>query len=177
MTLKQAVQRALRQNPQVLIAKIALSQSDRARAEALAGLLPQADLAAREAIIRFNVQSIIDLPAIGLGQRPLRIGPFQSETGGVLFSQQLLNLGLIRRYQIGRQKVTTARFDESPAREQVTTAVVTQYLSVLEAMANETAVAARVALAQRLFDQAERLEKDIICPEVDWQAAIVAAMN
>jgi outer membrane protein len=177
VTLKQAVQLALRQNPQVLIAKIAVSQSDRARAEALSGLLPQADLAAREAIIRFNVQSIIDLPAIGLGPRPLRIGPFQSETGGALFSQQLLNLGLIRRYQIGRQSVTTARFDQSDAREQVTTAVVTQYLSVLEAMANETAVAARVALAQRLFDQAQRLEKTGVGTAIDALRAQVELQN
>jgi outer membrane protein len=177
LTLKQAVQVALRENPQVLIAKIAVSQSDRARAEALAGLLPQADLAAREAIIRFNVQSIIDLPAIGIGPRPLRIGPFQSEEGGALFSQQLLNLGLIRRYQIGRQNVTTARFDQSGAREQVTTAVVTQYLSVLEAMANETAVAARVALAQRLFGQAQRLEKTGVGTAIDTLRAQVELQN
>ena len=129
VTLKQAVQLALHQNPQVLIARIAVSLIDRARAEALAELLPQADLTAREAIIRFNVQSIIDLPAIHIGPSPVRIGPFQSETAGALFSEQLLNLGLIRRYQVGRQNVTTARFDESAAREQVTTAVVTQYLS------------------------------------------------
>jgi len=173
VTLKQAVQLALRQNPEVLIAKIAVSQSDRAKAEAMAALLPQADLAAREAVIRFNVQSIIDLPPIGIGPRPLRIGPFQSETGGALFSQQLLNLGLIRRYQIGRQNVTTARFDESAAREQITTAVVTQYLSVLEAMANETAVAARVALAQRLFDQAQRLEKTGVGTAIDTLRAQV----
>jgi len=177
VTLKQAVQLALRQNPQVLIAKIAVSQSDRARAEALAGLLPQADLAAREAIIRFNVQSIIDLPAIGIGQNPLRIGPFQSETGGALFSQQLLNLGLIRRYQIGRQNVTTANFDESATREQITTAVVTRYLAVLEAMANETAVAARVALAQRLFDQAQRLEKTGVGTAIDTLRAQVELQN
>jgi outer membrane protein len=177
VTLKQAVQLALRQNPQVLIAKIAVSQSDRARAAALAELLPQADLAAREAVIRFNVQSIIDLPAIGIGPRPLRIGPFQSETGGAIFSQQLLNLGLIRRYQIGRQGVTTARFGESGAREQVTTAVVTQYLSVLEATANETAGAARVALAQRLFDQAERLEKTGVGTAIDTLRAQVELQN
>ena len=177
VTLKQAVQLALRQNPQVLIAKIAVSQSDRARAEALAALLPQADLAAREAIIRFNVQSIIDLPAIGIGPRPLRIGPFQSETGGALFSQQLLNLGLIRRHQIARQNVTTARFDESAAREQITTAVVTQYLSVLAAMANETAVAARVALAQRLFDQAQRIEKTGVGTAIDTERAQVELQN
>jgi outer membrane protein len=177
VTLRQAVQLALRQNPQVLIAKIAVLQSDRARAEALSGLLPQADVAAREAVIRFNVQSIIDLPAIGIGPRPLRIGPFQSETGGAEFSQQLLNLGLIRRYQAGRQNVTTARFDESGAREQITTAVVTQYLSVLEATANETAAAARVALSKRLFGQAERIEKTGVGTAIDTLRAQVELQN
>jgi len=177
VTLKQAVQLALHQNPQVLIARIAVSLIDRARAEALAELLPQADLTAREAIIRFNVQSIIDLPAIHIGPSPVRIGPFQSETAGALFSEQLLNLGLIRRYQVGRQNVTTARFDESAAREQVTTAVVTQYLSVLEAMANETAVAARVALAQRLFDQAQRVEKTGVGTALDTERAQVELQN
>jgi outer membrane protein TolC len=160
-----------------LIAKIAVSLSDRARAEALAELLPQADLTAREAIIRFNVQSIIDLPAIHIGPSPIRIGPFQSATAGAVFSQQLLNLGLIRRYQAGRQNVTTARFDESAAREQVTTAVVTEYLSVLEAMANETAVAARVALAQRLFEQAQRVEKTGVGTAIDTERAQVELQN
>jgi len=177
VTLKQAVQLALHQNPQVLIAKIAVSLSDRARAEALAELLPQADLTAREAIIRFNVQSIIDLPAIHIGPSPIRIGPFQSATAGAVFSQQLLNLGLIRRYQAGRQNVTTARFDESAAREQVTTAVVTAYLSVLEAMANETAVTARVALAQRLFEQAQRVEKTGVGTAIDTERAQVELQN
>lgn len=177
VTLKQAVQLALRQNPRVLIAKIAVSQSEQARAEARAELLPQVDFAAREAIIRFNVQSIIDLPDIGLGESPRRVGPFQSETGGVTFSQQLLNLGLIRRYQVGRQNVTTAGFDESTAREQVTTAVVTEYLLVLEAMANETAVTKRVALAQRLFDQAERLESTGVGTAIDTLRAQVELQN
>jgi outer membrane protein len=177
VTLKQAVQLALRQNPQVLIAKIAVSLSDRARAEALAELLPQADLTAREAIIRFNVQSIIDLPAIHIGPSPIRIGPFQSATAGAVFSQQLLNLGLVRRYQVGRQSVTTARFDESSAREEITAAVVAEYLSVLEAMASETAVAARVALAQRLFDQAQRVEKTGVGTAIDTERAQVELQN
>jgi outer membrane protein len=177
VTLKQAVQLALRHNPQVLIAKIAVNQSDQARAAALAELLPQADLAVGDAVIRFNVQSIIDLPSIGLGPFPVRSGPYQSETGGAQFSQQLINLVLLRRYQIRRQGVTTARYDESAAREEVTTAVVTQYLSVLEAMANEAAVTARVALAQRLFDQAQRIEKNGVGTAIDTLRAQVELQN
>ncbi len=123
------------------------------------------------------MQSFIDAPKIGLGVRPLRIGPFQSETAGAAFSQQLFNLGLIRRYQAGSQDVKTAKFDESSVREAVTAAVVTQYLSVLQAIANEKAVTARVTLAQRLYDQASRVEKTGVGTTIDTLRAQVELQN
>lgn len=177
VSMRQAVEKALRENPRQVIARLLVNEAIEKKNMARAALLPQADLVAREAIIRFNVQSIIDLPAIGLGLHPLRIGPFQSETGGAVFSQQLLNLGLIRRYQIGHQGIRTARFDESSVREQITTAVVTEYLAVLQAVATETAVATRVTLAQRLFAQAQRLEKTGVGTAIDTLRAQVELQN
>ena len=177
LSLRQAVEMALRENPRQVIARLLVNEAVEKKDVARAALLPQADLVAREAIIRFNVQSIIDLPAIGVGVHPLRIGPFQSEAGGVVFSQQLLNLGLIRHYQIGRQDIRTARFDESAAREQITTAVVTQYLAVLQGIANQKDVEARVALAQRLFEQAQRLEKTGVGTAIDTLRAQVELQN
>lgn len=177
LTLKQAVDLALRENPRRLIARLLVNEAMQKKDVARAALLPQADLAAREAIIRFNVQSIIDLPRIGVGLQPLRIGPFQSEQGGVIFSEQLLNLGLIRRYQMGRQNISTARFDETDVREEITTDIVLQYLSVLQAAANESDAASRVALAQRLYDQAARLQKTGVGTAIDSLRAQVELQN
>lgn len=176
LTLKQAADLALRQNPTRVIARVLLNEAIQSKDITRAGLLPQANLAVREAIIRYNAQSIL-APPLGLGPRPLRIGPYQSETGGATFSQQLVNLSLIREYQIGSEGVKTAKFDESSVRESIVAIVVADYLSVLQAFANEEAVTARVALAQRLYDQAVRVEKNGVGTAIDTLRAEVELQN
>ena len=177
LTLKQTVGLALRQNPRRVISRIMVDESVQAKDVARSALLPQAEVQARQAIVRFNAQSIIDLPKIGLGNEPLRIGPFQSITGGAVFSQQLLNLGLIRRFQISREGVKAAKFDESSVLERVTAVVVTQYLAVLAGAANTKAAEARVKLAERLYQQATRLEKTGVGTTVDTLRARVELQN
>ena len=177
LTLKQTVDLALRQNPRRVIARILVDESLKDKDIARSALLPQAEVEARQAIIRFNAQSIIDLPKIGIGAEPLRIGPFQSMTGGAVFSQQLLNFGLIRRFQVSREGVKAAKYDESSVRESVTAAVVTQYLAALESYANTKAVEARVKLAERLYQQATRLEKTGVGTTIDALRARVELQN
>jgi len=177
LTLKQTVNLALRQNPRRIIARILVDESLKDKDIARSALLPQAEVAARQAIIRFNAQSIIDLPQIGLGNKPLRVGPFQSITGGAVFSQQLLNFGLIRRFQVSREGVKAVKYDESSVQESVTTTVVTQYLAALESDANTKAVEARVKLAERLYQQATRLEKTGVGTTIDALRARVELQN
>jgi outer membrane protein TolC len=167
LTLKQAADLTIRQSPRRVVARILVNKPIHNRDTAHAEVLPQANLAAREGVIRHNVRSIIDIPANGLGPRPLRVRPSQSETGGAFFSQQLVNLGLTREYQIGSQDVKSAKFDELSVRENIVAAVVTDYLSVLQAIANEKAVTARVALAQRLYEQALRVEETGVGTAID----------
>jgi outer membrane protein len=177
LTLKQTVELALRQNPRRVIARILVDESLNDKDIARSALLPQAEVAARQAIIRFNAQSIIDLPKIGLGNVPLRIGPFQSITGGAVFSQQLVNFGLIRRFQISREGVKAAKYDEASVRESITATVVSQYLQVLQSDANTKAVEARVKLAERLYQQTTRLEKTGVGTTIDTLRARVELQN
>lgn len=171
LSMKQAVQLALKENPRLLIARLLVDEKNQDRAAALAALLPQASLAAREAIIRFNEQSIID------GPRPVRVGPFQALSGGAVFSQPLVNLGLIRNYQASRQSVETASHEEKTAREEITQAIVSRYLSVLHAIADYQAATTRVALAQRLYAQAQNLQKTGVGTDIDTLRAEVELQN
>jgi outer membrane protein TolC len=161
LTLRQAVLLALKQNPQQLIAQLQVQQSGRESQIARAPLLPQADLYATAGLSQYNFQSVERLPA------PKPAGPYQYFEGGTDFSQTLLNLPAIRRYQIGREGVVEARANEKTSRENVTALVVTQYLLVLRAMANYEATSARVALAQRLYNQAVELQKTGIGLNID----------
>src|SRR5271156_2257044 len=171
LTLKQAVQLALKQNPQRLIAQILVQESDRNSQIARSALLPQANVAASGAVNQYNVQSIERAP------KREGLGPYQIINAGPNFSQTILDFPKIRAYQIGREGTHQARADEQTAREIVVNAVVDQYLSILRALATRDAAQARVALAQRLYEQATELQKTGIGLSIDTVRANVELQN
>jgi outer membrane protein len=171
LTLKQAVQLALKQNPQRVIAQILISESDRNSQIARSALLPHAAVAAGGSLNQYNVQSIERAPMRG------GVGPFQVIQAGPTFSQSIFNLPLIRNYQIGREGARQSRADELTARENVVTAVVDQYLLILRALATRDAANARVALAQRLYEQATQLQKTGVGLNIDTVRANVELQN
>src|SRR5580658_5145249 len=171
LTLKQAVQLALKQNPQRVIAHLLVSESDRNSQMARSALLPQANVAASASLNQYNFQSIERNP------KPVDAGPFQVIQAGPTFSQTLLDFPKIRAYQIGREGTHRARADEQTTREIVVNAVVDQYLSILRALATRDAAKARVALAQRLYEQATELQKTGVGLSIDTVRANVELQN
>jgi outer membrane protein len=170
LTLKQAVQLALRQNPQRVIARLLVFESDRNRQIARSSLLPQAAIEANASLNEYNFQII---------ERTRRqdSGVFQIIQAGPTFSQTIFDLPLIRGYQIGREGSRQSRADELTARENVVTAVIDQYVLILRALATRDAANARVALAQRLFEQATSLQKTGVGLNIDTVRANVELQN
>ena len=171
LTLKQAVQLALKQNPQRVIAQLLVSESDRNSQIARSALLPQANIAAAGSINQYNIQSIERAPSRE------GLGPFQVIEAGPAFSQTILNFQKIRGYQIGREGTHRARADEQTTREIVVNAVVDQYLLILRALATRDAANVRVTLAQRLYEQATELQKTGIGLNIDTVRANVELQN
>lgn len=171
LSLKEAVEMAMKQNPERLIARVLAAQADRDRQIALSALLPQAELDASGALQQYNLQEVEKLP------ERKAAGPYQFIQAGPAFSQNILSLPLIRAYQIGREGVREANADESTARERVTELVVTQYLLVLRAEAAYEAAQSRVALAERLFEQATDLERTGVGLSIDAVRANVELQN
>jgi outer membrane protein len=171
LTLKQAVQLALKQNPQRVIAQLLVSESDRNSQIARAPLLPQASIAASGALNQYNIVSIERVPKRG------DAGPYQYIQAGPTFSQNILNFPLIRGYQIGREGTKQARADETTTREIVVEAVVDQYLMILRALATRDAAKERVVLAQRLYEQATELQKTGVGLSIDTVRANVELQN
>jgi outer membrane protein len=171
LTLRESVQLALKQNPQRIIAQILVQESERNSQIARSALLPQAKVAAAGSINQYNVQSIERAPARE------GLGPFQVIEAGPTFSQTLLDFQKIRAYQIGREGTHQARADEQTTREIVVNAVVDQYLLILRALATRDAASSRVALAQRLYEQAGELQKTGIGLNIDTVRANVELQN
>jgi outer membrane protein len=170
LTLKQAVQLALKQNPQRVIARLLVSESDRNSQIARSTLLPQAMVEASGSLNQYNFSSIEKSPRKGAG-------PFQVIQAGPAFSQTIVDFPKIRQYQIGREGTRQASSDEQTTREIVVNAVVDQYLMILRALATRDAASARVALAQRLYEQAGELQKTGIGLSIDTVRANVELQN
>jgi outer membrane protein len=171
ISIKEAVQLALRQNPQRLIARLVVSQRKADQTIARSALLPQVGLLAEQGVQSFNFQSFVG------GPNAERIGPFQTINVGPSVSENLFNLPLLRQYQASREDVRTTMFQETAVREQITAAIVAEHLGILRATANRDAAAARVDLAQRLYDQALQLQQSGVGTDIDTLRAQVELQN
>jgi hypothetical protein len=96
--MKDAVQLALRQNPQRLIARLIVSERNQDKNIAQSAILPQVNVVAGESVNSYNSQSIAG------GPKPVRVGPFQAVDAGGEFSLDLFNMSLTRRYQASRRR-------------------------------------------------------------------------
>jgi outer membrane protein TolC len=174
LTLKEAVQLALKQNPQVQIANLNLAQSVQDRNMARAGLLPQADLETLDRAMRYNIYALFGSKFPGI---PEHGGPFQFFQAGPNFSMPIFDLTLWRRWQSAHQGIRASEAQESTVREQTVLLVVSQYLGGLRAGAAVVAAQSRVDLAQALYDQASDLQKNGVGTGLDTLRANVELQN
>ena len=174
LTLKQAVDLALKENPQVQIALLNVAESKQERTIARSGLLPQADLKVTESAIRQNIEALFGKPFPGI---PQHIGPFAVFQAGPAFSFPVLDLTAFRRWQSASQEVQASGHDSENVREQTVLLVVSQYLGGLQASANVTAAESRVQLAQALYDQANDLQQHGVGTGLDTLRAQVELQN
>jgi outer membrane protein TolC len=174
LTLKEAVQIALRQNPQVQIANLNLAQSRQDQAIARAGLLPQTAFRVSEGIQRINLEAFIGRKFLGM---PQHAGPFETFQAGPAFSASVLDLTLWNRWRASKEMVQASGAQERTVREQIVALVVSQYLGSLRSAADVTAAQARVDLAQALYDQAADLQKNGVGTGIDTLRANVELQN
>ena len=174
LTLQEAVQLALQQNPQVQIAGLNLAQSEEDRKISRAALLPQAGLSVSERVNRINVEALLGQPFSGF---PQHIGPFEVFQAGPSFSAPVFDLSLWRRWQASKSNVTATSAADQTVREQLAALVVSQYLGGLRAAADVKSGQSRVELAQALYNQAADLQKNGVGTGIDTLRANVELQN
>src|SRR5262249_11006417 len=81
------------------------------------------------------------------------------------------------KYQAAREGVRGARAEEEVTREDVLSSVITQYLLVLRAFATFEAAKSRVALAERLYQQALHQQATGVGLSIDTTRAQVELQN
>jgi outer membrane protein TolC len=174
LTLKDAVGLALKQNPQVILANLQVSQSQQDRLLARSELLPQANGSLSEAVNRLNIHAAIGISFPGL---PTHAGPFEVFQGGVSVSAPVFDLTLWRRYKSSKLGIETSRAQETTAREESVMLVVSQYLGCQRAAADVAAAQSRAELAQAVYDQSADLQKNGVGTGIDTLRGNVQLQN
>jgi outer membrane protein len=174
LTLRDAAQLALKQNPQVQVANLNIAVSQENQTIARSGLLPQVNLDANEVVRRANLQALFGKSIQGL---PGHIGPFWVTQAGPTGSVPIFDLTAWRRWQASNENVNGARAQSTTVREENVQLVVSQYLGSLRAAADVTAARSRVDLAKALLDQATDLQQNGAGTRIDTLRANVQYQN
>ncbi|MGD0497303.1 MAG: TolC family protein [Bryobacteraceae bacterium] len=174
LTLRDAVNLALNQNPQVVVANLGVARSEQEREMARSGLLPQVSGNINEAVHRVNLQAAIGLSFPGF---PKHVGPYETSQAGVGFEAPVFDLTLWNRYRSSQLGVEASRAQELGAREENVLLVVSQYLGSQRAAAEVQAAQSRVDLAQALYDQAADLQAHGVGTGIDTLRANVQLQN
>jgi outer membrane protein TolC len=174
LTLKDAVGLALKQNPQVILANLQVSQSQQDRLLARSELLPQANGSLSEAVNRLNIHAAIGLSIPGF---PTHAGPFDVFQTGVAVNAPVFDLTLWRRYKASKLGIETSRAQETSAREESVMLVVSQYLGCQRAAADVAAAQSRAELAQAVYDQSADLQKNGVGTGIDTLRGNVQLQN
>jgi len=174
LTLREAVALALRQNPQVILANLAVSQTEQDRLLARSALMPQVGGNLAQSVHRINLDSAI---GFAFPNFPQHVGPFWVSQGGVAFNAPVFDLTLWRRYKSAQIGIDVRRAQEISVREESILLVVSQYLGSQRAAADLQAAQSRVELAQALYDQAADLQKTGVGTGLDTLRANVQLQN
>jgi len=174
LTLHDAVEMALKQNPQVQVANLNVAVSQESQVVARSALLPQVNLAVTEQVQRVNLEAFLGMSVRGF---PQHSGPFWTFQGGPAGSVPLLDLAAWHRWRQSRENTTGAHAQELTIREQNVLLVVSQYLGSLRATADVGAAQSRVDLAKALFDQASDLQKNGVGTGIDTLRSNVEYQN
>jgi outer membrane protein len=164
LSLAQAVERALAQNPEVQIANLEVAASQQDQNIARSALLPEVSLNAYDTVRRINLETLIGRQIPAFGQVS---GPFQAIAAGAELSVPIFDLQLWKQYRAAGNRVKSIRADAQTRREETSLLVVSQYLGVLRASAKMEASRSRVNLAKALLDQARALHQSGVATRVD----------
>ena len=174
LTLRDAVQTALRQNPQVILANLDFSRSEQERLLARSALLPQVAGNVSESVHRVNLEAAI---GFRFPNFPQHVGPYWVNQVGGGFEAPVFDLTLWRRYRGAQFGIDASRAQQMTAREESVLLVVSQYLGAQRAGADVQAAQSRVDLAQALYDQAADLQKNGVGTGIDTLRANVELQN
>ena len=176
LSLSASVELAVKNNLRTLLAGQRTVESEGTRGILLSALLPNVAASAYQASLTANLAAM-GLPMQDMQGFPVFVGPWNRFDARISIVQSVFDLGAIRRYQAGSKGVDLAGEEKRLAVQQVTTASIISYLSVLEAEQSLSAAQSNLQLAERLLELATSQRDAGVATGVDVARAETRVAN
>ncbi len=150
MSLRDAVTMALRQNPDVQIAKLAVAEADAGLSQVRSQLLPQVAVTAIQRRQTLNLRGIgLTFPGV-----PALVGPFSAFDARPTLSQTVLDLSAWKAVDAARKRVLQADAGGEAVRQATALSVISIYLQALE-------LEGRIAASESRLESAQAVESQV----------------
>ena len=164
LTLRQALQTALAENPKVHQSLLAIAEGAEERRVAASGLMPSVGAQALGQRAKNNLDAFIGLPT---PHGPEVIGPFNWGQMGLEARATLFDLSVWSRWRAAQRAEEALKAQGRAVREEIAALVVGQYLRALRAQAAIDATRSRVEVAESLASLAESQQKQGVGTRLD----------
>jgi outer membrane protein TolC len=172
LSLRDAIDRGLKQNLGALLSNTDIRSARGQRLEQLSALLPHVTAAPYVAASEINLAEL-GLTSFGGVKIPLSIGPFSYLDARVSVTQSLFDWKSINATRAASQSLKSAEYTYKDARDLVVLAVGYTYLQGIADEARIETAAAQVKTAQALYDQASDQVTAGTSPAIDGLRAKV----
>jgi outer membrane protein TolC len=173
ISLRDAIDRGLKQNLGALLSSADIHSARGQRWEQLSALLPHVSAAPFVAVEQINLKQLgisINFPGVSL---PSSVGPFSYFDARFAVSQSLFDWKSINNQRAARQSVKSAEYTYKDARDLVVLAVGYTYLQSIADEARIETAQAQVKTAQAVYDQASDQVAAGTSPAIDGLRAKV----
>jgi outer membrane protein TolC len=173
LTLHDAVERGLRANVGVLLAKAGVQQADGARIRSRSALLPKVNGDIPVALQSRNLHTFgLSFPGV-----PEVVGPYSTYDFRVFYSQSVINLQSYHNWKASENQEQAARLDYQDTRDSIVRQVAAFYLNAESAAARTRAAESRVRTAEALYDLARKQHDAGVATGVDVLRSQVSLAN
>lgn len=169
LTLREAVEQALAQNPDVQIANLSRVEAEAGYQQARSQLLPQLSASAIQRRQTSNLQGIgLVFPGF-----PDRIGPFNAFDARPQLSQTVLDFGAWQSVRAAKERIAQAGAGEEATRQATALSVISFYLQALELESRIAASASRIASAEAVKKQVKAGYEAGTASKLDYSRALL----
>lgn len=163
LTLRAAMERTIRLNPEIQLARLKHLEAQAVAASTASAYKPQMTAVIGQSYRTNNIQGV----GLSFPQFPGRLGPYRLFDARPVLTQTVLDMSLLSGIRAARQRIEQKKFEAQAVQQELLFVVAQLYLHTLEAASQTAAIEARVQSSEAILKQSRDLEQGGAASKLD----------